>query len=60
MVETPAEERQRLHDAYMRLRGDSCEEACAVVDILLNPDPRPFLEALSDWAYDFETRNRKE
>jgi hypothetical protein len=51
--------RQRTHDAFMRVRGASCEEACEFMDVLLNPDPTRFRAALMDWARDFKARTQE-
>lgn len=48
--------RQQAHDAYMKHAGVSCEVACEMVDIMLDPDPTRFLQGLAEWASAFDAR----
>ena len=45
-----ADEAQRFVDAYMQATGEDEETARAIVDILLDPDPARFTQALREWA----------
>jgi len=57
MPRTPDEvDRLSVHDAYMRVLGATCEQACAFVEAFVNPDPTVFNHALAAWLESFEER----
>jgi hypothetical protein len=47
--------------AYMKVTGGSEEEARGIVDVFLDPDPGHFVQALNEWASNFDaTQNKQE
>ena len=53
-------DRQQITTAYMRITGATRDEAEAIADLLLDPDPASFLEALKEWAQEFDQRRKRE